>query len=418
MGTLLQIALGTVYSWSFFQEPVVGAFQCSQSAAAWAFSTAICFLGLAAGVGGLLLPRLGPAKLALTGAVLYPLGWFIGSFALAQGKLLLLYLGFGVVGGIGLGLGYVTPVATAAKWFPDRKGLITGMVLMGFGFGALVMSKIIGPLLLRAFEHDLAQVFFYSGIVIGVLGIPAAAFMRNPPTSYVPPGSWSSASGPVSDSHPGFRVEQCLLSSRFALMWILFFCNITAGIMFIGFQSPMLQDLLRKSEGGMSPESLAAAGGTLIGISSICNGLGRVFWGGIADHLGRIQAFRVILGSQVLAFLALILIPNPWIFGLLVCYVMLCYGGGFGTMPSYVLDTFGGKLMPVVYGAILTAWSAAGIAGPQLVAFIKDRAPSETVGLYTFGVAAGLLAFALVLSLLLSNQPFVTRRLAECRVDA
>lgn len=409
-GVFLQVALGTVYSWSFFQEPVVEAFRCSQSAAAWAFSTAICFLGLAAGVGGLWLPIVGPRKLAVGGAILYSIGWMIGSFAVARGNLWLLYVGFGVVGGSGLGLGYVTPVATVAKWFPDRKGLITGMVLMGFGFGALVMSKIIAPLMMRAFDHDLEQMFFTSSIVIGVLGIPAAALMRNPPADCVASSTSPPTPNSAGDTYPNLTVRQCLLSGRFALMWSLFFCNITAGIMFIGFQSPMLQDLLRASGSGQSPESLAATGATLIAASAVFNGLGRLFWGGVADKVGRIQAFRLILGSQALVFLALMFVANPWIFGLLVCYVMFCYGGGFGAMPSYVLDTFGGKLMPAVYGSILTAWSTAGIAGPQLVGLIRDRAPAETVRLFSFAVASGLLVVALGFSLVLSNKPFRGRR--------
>ncbi len=145
MGTLLQLCLGTVYAWSYFQKPLVTSFNWSNTQAAWAFSLAIFFIGFSAAWGGMNLDKYGPKKLAILGAALYGLGWILGGFALSRQSLVLLYLGYGIVGGSGLGLGYVTPVATVAKWFPDKKGLVTGMVIMGFGFGALVLSKVIAP---------------------------------------------------------------------------------------------------------------------------------------------------------------------------------------------------------------------------------------------------------------------------------
>ena len=160
MGLLLQLCLGTVYAWSYFQKPLVAAYGCSNSQVAWGFSLAICFVGLAAAWGGLNLERIGPRRLALTGGFLYALGYLITGLAIAGHSLLWLYLGFGVVGGIGLGLGYVAPIATVAKWFPDRKGLVTGMVVMGFGLGALIMAKVIAPVLMAHTGQNLAQVFF------------------------------------------------------------------------------------------------------------------------------------------------------------------------------------------------------------------------------------------------------------------
>lgn len=413
MGTVLQVGLGTVYAWSFFQNPMKAHFGLSgDSAIAWIFSLAICFLGLGAALGGLLLPRTGPRKLALAGAILYPLGWLLGSLGLSLPSLPVLYLGFGVLGGLGLGLGYVTPVATVARWFPDRKGLVTGMVLMGFGFGALFMSKVIGPWLMSAFQDDLAAVFRQGGLIVAILCLPAAAFIRNPPPGFQPPALPSSTfpSGPAILAAPlDLKASSCLRSGRFALMWLIFFCNITAGIMFIGFQSPMLQDLLVASGSTLNDAGLKAAGATLIAVSSVFNGVGRMAWGGAADRIGRIQAFRLILASQLLVFVLLVFIPNPWVFGALVCYILLCYGGGFGTMPAYVLDSFGPRLMPVVYGTLLTAWSLGGIAGPQLVALIKDTVAPASQGAWTFGAGAALLGLGLGLSFRLDNRPFEPR---------
>ncbi|MGI6656545.1 MAG: OFA family MFS transporter [Desulfobulbus sp.] len=417
MGTLLQVCLGTVYAWSFFQKPLVTAFNWSNTQAAWAFSLAIFFLGFAAAWGGMYLPKYGPRKLAMIGAALYGSGWLLGGIALSQHNLVLLYLGYGVIGGIGLGLGYVTPVATVAKWFPDKKGFVTGMVVMGFGFGALVLSKIIAPILVAAFGMTgpgLIKMFYAVGVILLVCGVVAGLFLRNPPEGFVPEGYTPPAAPEPSTTQKaagqgaGLSVGDCLMSPRFALMWLIFFCNITAGIMFIGFQSPMLQDLLKIRSPEMTTEALAAAGATLIAISSLFNGVGRFFWGGLSDRIGRIQAFRLILGSQIFVFIALLFTKQPIIFGILVCYVLLCYGGGFGSMPSFVLDVFGAKLMPVVYGTILTAWSFAGIAGPQLVAIIKDMfaASPEKVPTYTFCIGAGLLVVGFVLSLMLNNKKF------------
>ncbi len=408
MGTLLQVGLGTVYAWSFFQNPMKGHFGLqTDSPVAWIFCLAICSLGLAAAVGGILMSQLGPRKLALSGALLYPIGWLLGSYGLSVMSLPWVYVGFGLVGGVGLGLGYVTPVATAAKWFPDKKGLVTGMVLMGFGFGALLMSKVLGPFLMGACRNDLVSVFRYAGGGIALICVPAALFMRLPPAGYRPPNFVPCAAAHAAAAMQlGLTPGPCLASRRFAMMWVVFFCNITAGIMFISFQSPMLQDLLKRAGSALDADGLKAAGGTLIAVSSIFNGLGRMAWGGVADRLGRVQALRLILGSQVLIFVALIFVPNPWVFGVLVCYILLCYGGGFGTMPAYVLDSFGVQVMPVVYGTILTAWSMGGIVGPQLVAMIKDHVEKTAQGSWTFGAGAALLALGLAVSLLLDNAPF------------
>lgn len=430
MGTVLQLALGTVYAWSYFQKPLMTAFGWSNVQVMWIFSLAICFLGISAAWGGMNLAKLGPKKLAISGAILFAAGYFIGSFAMSINNIVLLYIGYGVIGGCGLGLGYVTPVATAAKWFPDKKGFITGMVVMGFGLGALIMSKFIAPALMSGFngilksipaesfvdgklvddaiktslQGELVRVFLYAGAILLCIALPAAIIMRNPPAGYVPKGFTPpvvSASNQASQDK--LTAKSCILSSKFLRMWLIFFLNIAAGIMFIGLQSPMLQDLLKKAGSSMDAAGLAAAGGTLIAISSLFNGIGRFFWGGLSDKIGRIQAFRLILATQLIIFIAFIWVGNPWIFGVMVCYILLCYGGGFGTMPSFVGDIFTAKLMPVVYGTILTAWSVAGIVGPQIAAFIKDNYKADAAT-YTFVTGAILLAIGVLISFTLDNK--------------
>lgn len=413
MGTLLSVVLGTVYTWSFFQKPIIEEYGWTNVQTMWIFSMAILFLGLAAALGGMILPKYGPRKLASIGALLYGVGYLISAYAMSINSLPLFYIGFGVVGGIGLGLGYVSPVATVSKWFPDKKGFITGMVIMGFGLGALLMSKLIAPVFLSITDGNMVRVFLYIAIVIMAIGIPAGLSMKNPPAGFVPKGYTppikSAASQELEDS---LTIKKSLFSRKFLSMWLIFSLNISAGIMFIGLQSPMMQDLLRIKDASMSAEALAVAGASLIAASSLFNGVGRFFWGGLSDKIGRIQVFRLILGSQTLVFIFLIFTSSPWLFGIFVCYILMCYGGGFGTMPSYVLDVFHAKLMPVVYGVILTAWSVGGIVGPQIAAFIRDfysKTP-EMIGPRTYLVGAIFLGIGFIVTLTLTNKSITDKK--------
>lgn len=385
MGTLLQLCLGSVYAWSYFQKPIMAACGWDNTQVAWTFSFAIGFLGVAAAVGGVLLPKYGPRRLAVIGSLLYGTGYVIAALALQLKSLPLLWLGYGAVGGIGLGLGYVTPVATVAKWFPDKKGLVTGMVVMGFGFGALLMSKVIAPALNGAWPGQLPLVFVGIGVILGLVGFVASLFLHNPPVNATEVGAHE-------------KVWPRLASRQFAMMWLVFFCNIVAGIALISFQSPLLQDLLKQVDPLRSPAALAAAGATLIAVSSIFNGVGRFAWGALSDRLGQLKTFRLMLATQAVAFVALIFTGNVWLFGALICYVLLCYGGGFGVMPSFVLNTFGPRLMAVLYGCTLTAWAAGGVVGPQVIALLKDRL-GASASVWAFAIGAGLLALGLVFSL-------------------
>jgi len=401
LGALLQLCLGTVYAWSYFQNPLVHTYAWSHTQVAWVFSLTIFSLGLVAAWGGRQLPRFGPRILAVGGGLLFGLGYLVAARGLQMRSLPLLYLGYGVIGGTGLGLGYVTPVATVAKWFPDKKGLATGMVVMGFGFGALLMSKVIAPWLMRTLHNDLVQVFTWLGIGFAVVTGAVGAGLRNPPSASPTAGGPTREPAGEPEELPWHKL---LLSRQFALMWLVFFCNITAGIAIITFQSPLFQDLWHRLATGVSPEALAARGATLIAVSSLFNGVGRFFWGGLSDRLGRLRTFQVMLATQLAAFGVLILTGHPWLFGALVCYVLLCYGGGFGTMPAFVLDTFGSRRMAVVYGLMLTAWSVAGVVGPQIFAVLKD-CYGDRAGPRAFGEGALFLAVGLLLSLALARLP-------------
>ncbi len=415
MGVVIQLCLGTVYAWSFFQKPIADTYHWSNTQVAWTFSILIFMLGVSAAWGGINLAKFGPKVLALLGGAFYGTGWLIGAYALSINSLPLLYV-FGFIGGIGLGLGYVTPVATASKWFPDKQGFVTGMVVMGFGLGALLMSKVLAPLFMSITGGNLVMVFAYVGVVMAIFICIPASFLRMPPAGYAPAGYKAPAvSAAAQKTQDNVTAVNCLKSPKFIFMWLILFLNIVAGIMFISFQSPLMQDLLKLK---MDPEtdftapavvaSLAAAGATLIAISSLFNGIGRFFWGGLSDKIGRVQTFRIMFASEIVVFLILLVAKNPWLFGVLVCYILLCYGGGFGTMPSFVKDVFGVKLMPVVYGVILTAWGCAGVVGPQVVAFMKDNFAANA-STYSFIVATVMLSIGLALTMFLDNKPFAAK---------
>ena len=233
--TMLQICFGTVYAWSLFQSLLVAQLGWSFTDTAIAFSVTIFSLGTSAAWAGAALPRLGPRRLALAGSVMFSGGYLIAGLALHLDATVLFYLGYGVIGGAGIGLGYVTPVATVAKWFPDRKGLATGIVIMGFGLGALLLSKLLAPLLVLRTEGDLPLVFAWLGVVFATILIPSSLALRDPPADFAAAPT-NAPSKAESDDDAG-SVALCLHSPEFVMMWLVFFFNIAAGISVISFQS-------------------------------------------------------------------------------------------------------------------------------------------------------------------------------------
>ena len=399
--TVLQLCFGTVYAWSFFQTLLVRQLGWTFTETAWAFSIAIFSLGVSAAWAGQVLPRVGPRKLALAGSALFCLGYLIAGVALQMDNVPLFCLGYGVISGIGIGMGYVTPVATVAKWFPDKKGLATGIVVMGFGVGALLLSKGLAPVLVVQTAGDLPLVFFGLGAVFAVILVPASLLMSNPPPVPAPAGG-SAAGGAPGSAEPE-SVGAYLKTGQFLLLWIVFFFNIAAGISIISFQSELLQEVWSLANPSLEPAVLAGYGATLIAVSSLFNGVGRLFWGLLSDRIGRVNVFRILLSTQMVVFGVLMTETNPWVFSVLVCYVLLCFGGGFATMPPFILDTFGARRMSAVYGAVLTAWAAAGIAGPMYVGYLKDTYPDRAV-MYCFLIGILMLGGGYLFSYLLNDE--------------
>jgi OFA family oxalate/formate antiporter-like MFS transporter len=366
-GAVLMACLGTVYAWSVFTQPLQAAFGWSASQATLPFSVAIFFLGIGAVLGGRWQDRAGPRPVALTGAAL----WAAGNLAagLGTGRLGLPWLvaTYGVAGGLGLGLGYVTPVAAATKWFPGRRGLGSGVVVMGFGLGAFAYAHLLrsgprleGPALFRAFT--------LSGVAFAVLGGLAAAWIRNPPPAA---GTGSGPAPPVAPP-TGHAPAEMLATPQFWALWAMLFVNVTAGILFISNAVPILRELT-----GATAAAAAAAYGTI----ALANALGRFFWGAVSDRAGRRVAFALVYLSQAAVFLAVGRVHSLPAAAALFALVLLCYGGGFGVMPSFVADWFGTRHLGANYGLVLLAWSAAGLAGPGFVSWVKDRGGSYAVAL-------------------------------------
>ncbi len=399
--TVLQVCLGTVYAWSFFQTILVRQSGWTFTQTAWAFSITIFCVGVSAAWAGQALPRLGPRRLALIGSAMFSGGYVIAGWALHLDSIPLFYLGYGVIAGAGIGLGYVTPVATVAKWFPDHKGLATGIVVMGFGVGALLLSKGLAPVLVVRTGQELEMVFVWLGVIFASVLIPSSLFLQNPPEPKESPAD-QPVSAPAMGTEPD-SVLPYLRSGSFIVLWIVFFCNIAAGISVISFQSELLQEVWGLSDPLIEPATLAEYGATLIAVSSLCNGAGRLLWGMLSDRIGRVAVFRILLASQMVVFGILMTETNPWVFSALVCYVLLCFGGGFATMPSFVIDVFGPKEMSAIYGTILTAWAAAGIAGPVYVGYLKDVYPDRAV-MYCFLVGILMLGAGYVFSYLLNDN--------------
>ena len=396
--TALQVCFGTVYAWSFFQTILVHQGGWTHTETAWAFSIAIFSLGVSAAWAGNMLSRLGPRFLAVAGSIMFSGGYLISGAALHLDSIPLFYLGYGVIGGAGIGLGYVTPVATVAKWFPDRKGLATGIVVMGFGVGAFLLSKGLAPFLIVRTAGTLPLVFIWLGIVFACILIPCSLALSDPPASASPAAA--------ADESPGFGEPESaityLRTTQFVIMWDRLLLQYRRRN--LGDQLPVGDPSgdLGLADNTIEPTTLAEYGATLIAVSSICNGLGRLFWGLLSDRFGRVTVFRVLLVSQMVVFGILMTETNPWVFSALVCYVLLCFGGGFATMPPFVLDVFGTRKMSTIYGAVLTAWAAAGISGPLYVGYLKDVYPDRAV-MYCFLIGILMLGAGYLFSYLLND---------------
>ncbi len=373
-GVVMQVALGAVYAWSVFSDPLAQQYGGATATAVNAtFSITIFTLGFAAFVGGLWMGKVGPRTVALTAGVLYGLGIFLAGFA--ESSLTLLYLTYGFIAGAGIGLGYIVPVATLIKWFPDRRGFITGIAVAGFGGGAFITALVAKGLVSSVGPF---QTFTILGIIYLVMVVGAALFMKNPPEGWTPPGWEPDSDGSGDSSGVNYDLGGATKTWQWYALWALLFLNVTAGISIITVASPMAVEL--------SGASAALAAG-LVSIISIGNALGRFLWAWLSDAIGRKWVFLVMFLLQAVLFALLPFVGTVYVVLAVVSFIIIsCYGGGFGTMPAFNADYFGPANVGKIYGLMLTAWSFGGVLGPLLISYIIDTTGSYTTAFYIIAV--------------------------------
>jgi OFA family oxalate/formate antiporter-like MFS transporter len=374
---LVQLALGAVYAWSVFNKPLQAEFGWSKSQAVLPFEAAIGTIFIGSLIGGRIQDRVGPRPVALAGVVLYSVGIMLASLTHTKDQLWLLVVTYGVMGGIGLGLAYITPIAMLVKWFPDKRGLITGIAVGGFGFGAVITSPVATAMLRNTSQKT--SVFLPLGIAYLVAGLIGASMFRNPPAGYTVAGYDPAAKATRNlATTRAYTLPEALRTPQWYLLTAILCLNTLCGIAFISQASDAAQNVA-----GVS----AAVAGTFVGIMGLFNGAGRIGWAALSDRIGRMRAFIGMLVVQGIAFLIL---PHAAfaIFAVLSALIYLSYGGGFGTMPATAADFFGTPNAGAIYGAMIVAWSIGGVVGPLLAAKLYESSGSYDRPFTVLGIVA------------------------------
>ena len=374
----IHICIGSVYAWSVLTRPIMAAMGWSLKETTWTFSLAILFLGLSAGLLGSFAEKIGPKKSGLLSTCFFGIGMLGTAYALTQHSLTLLYIFYGVIGGIGLGVGYITPVSTLVKYFPRNRGFATGLAIMGFGFAALLA----GPLMqYLTVNYGLINTFLVLGCAYIIVMVLSSLYLKPPAVDANKPESRLLQRGMT--AHDAMRTWQ------FSALWWVFFINITCGIGLLAVASPMAQEVV-----GMTPTQAAS----MVGLIGLLNGGGRIVWSTISDYLGRGITYALFFLLEIGAFAMLANTDTPFVFQALVFLIITCYGGGFSCMPAYLSDLFGTKALSAIHGRILTAWGFAGIAGPMLISVLRETTSGYNITLYTF---AGLFVLNFIIALVL-----------------
>lgn len=407
----IHLSIGQVYAFSVFKNPLLALHGADGSTwslkeVGYIFSIAIAFLGISAALFGAWLERAGPRRAMFYAATCFGTGFLIAAAGVHLHQLALIYLGYGVIGGIGLGLGYISPVSTLIKWFPDRPGLSTGLAIMGFGGGAMIGGPLANQLMGYFKAAGMPSIPF-TMITMGViyfLFMMFGVFMIRVPRDGWKPADWTAPEkhSALISTH-NVAVEQAWKTPQFWLLWVILFTNVTAGIGILEQAAPMIQDLFRSSVGP------AAAVG-FVGLLSIFNMAGRFFWASVSDFIGRKATYFCFftLGAVLYFFLPLTRADRmdsvPLFVGIAVVLLSM-YGGGFATIPAYLKDLFGGYNVSAIHGRLLTAWSAAGIIGPLIVNaildhYVKNKLPKQDAYPLILHIMAGLLVVGFIANLL------------------
>lgn len=386
----IHLSIGSAYAYSVFKNPLSSQLGWGNQEVALSFTIAIFFLGLSAAVFGKFVEKRGPRVSAAVAAVLFSSGLLGSGLAVHYESLIAFYICYGVIGGIGLGVGYISPVSTLVKWFPDRRGLATGMAVLGFGAGSLICSPVAARLI---DQFGISATFYTLGTIYFILMMSGALYIAKPEEGWMPKGMKDSGKAGV-----GIKVKkdlaqlnsmEAIRTKRFWMLWLMMFINISSGIMIISVASPMAQEKV-----GLT----VAAAAAMVGVMGLFNGGGRIGWASISDYIGRTNVFTIFFAVQLVLFLLLPQVTSPILFQIFILTIMTCYGGGFASLPAYIGDLFGTKQLGAIHGLLLTSWSAAGVVGPMIVAYIRDTTNSYDASFYFFGA---LLAVALATTILI-----------------
>lgn len=356
----IHIAIGSVYSWSVLVLPIIELTGWSLPSVTFIFSLAILFLGLSAGLLGGIIEKYGPTKAGLISTACFITGLIGSALAISVQSLWMLYLFYGVIGGIGLGVGYLCPISTLVKYFPRHKGFATGLAIMSFGFASVIASPLMQFLVAT---YGLVSNFLILGFGYAFIMIVSSLYLA-PPNNYTEETH-------VIDITPS-RVYK---TWQFKALWIILFINISCGIALLSIVSPMMQEII-----GVTAEQAAG----IVGIIGLINGMGRLLWSSFSDYIGRCNTYIIFFIMEIVLFFLLTATINQFIFVLTVLLIISCYGGGFSCMPSLISDIYGNKYLATIHGRVLTAWGCAGIFGPLLISFGKEFLGSYTMILYTF----------------------------------
>jgi OFA family oxalate/formate antiporter-like MFS transporter len=388
----IHISIGAAYAYSVYTQPLVETKGWSMASVTTAFTIMMVLGGGSAALFGKFVERSGPRKSAMLAAVLFGLGQAGSGFAISMDSLTGFLLSYGLLSGLGLGIGYIAPVSTLVKWFPDKRGLATGMAVLGFGTGALITAPVAASLIESI---GISYTFYILGISYFVLMMLGASYIAPPPKNWMPAGMKAAVKAgtrkikkDLSQATSGEAVR----TKHFWMLWTMMLINTSAGIMMISVASPMAQNIV-----GLS----AGAAATMVGIMGVFNGGGRLGWAAASDYISRPKVFIIFFIIQLAAFITLPIITSAFIFQIFIFLVVSCYGGGFSNLPAFIGDLFGTKELGAIHGYLLTTWSLGGLIGPTMVSQIYTRTGSYIPVFYVF---TGLILIALIISILLNRS--------------
>ncbi len=387
----IHLSIGAAYAYSVYTIPLVDSLDWTVASVTIAFTVMMTLGGASAAVFGKFVERSGPTKSAMVAAVLFGLGQAGSGFAVSIDSLLLFILSYGFLSGIGLGIGYIAPVSTLVKWFPDRRGLATGMAVLGFGTGALITAPVAAILMENL---GISVTFYILGTSYFILMLLGALYIAPPPRGWVPQGMKKSKTWGMKKLNDlsSLTAKKAVKTRHFWMLWTIMLINTSAGIMMISVASPMAQTI-----GGLS----AAAAAVMVGFMGIFNGAGRLGWAAASDYLTRPVVFIIFFVIQLVAFLTLPNTSSALVFQMLIFLVVSCYGGGFSNLPAFIADLFGTKELAAIHGYLLTTWSLGGLIGPTVVSQIYAATGSYIPVFYVF---TALIVVALVIAILLKRD--------------